>query len=73
MLEPIQNAIEGLRVTPLAVLDVLLLAFIIHQLLKLIRGTRSVNMMIALGVLVLLHVVPGRPASTRSTRCWAWC
>lgn len=51
--------IDDLLATPLAMLDILLLAFIIYKLLRLIRGTRSVNVMIALGLLVLLHVVTG--------------
>lgn len=40
-----------------AVMDMLILAFIIYQLLLLIRGTRSANMIIALVVLVALYVV----------------
>ncbi len=40
-----------------AVVDMLILAFVIYQLLLLIRGTRSANMIIALVVLVALYVV----------------
>ena len=62
MLERLYTAlhIRDLLATPLfALLDILLLAFIIYQLLKLIRGTRTVNMMIALGFLVALHLISG--------------
>lgn len=49
--------ISDLFTSPLALLDVLLLAVVIYQLLLLVRGTRSVNMMFALAVLVLFHLV----------------
>jgi uncharacterized protein (TIGR00159 family) len=49
--------VEDLLTSPLAMLDVLLLAVVIYQLLLLVRGTRSANMMIALSVLVLFHLI----------------
>jgi len=49
--------ISDLFTSPLALLDVMLLAIVIYQLLLLVRGTRSVNMMLALAVLVVFHVV----------------
>lgn len=49
--------LDELLSNPLAILDILLLALVIYQLLQLIRGTRSVNMMIALGLLLLLHLL----------------
>jgi diadenylate cyclase len=49
--------IHDLLTSPLALVDVLLLAIVIYQLLLLVRGTRSVNMMLALAVLVLFHLV----------------
>ena len=45
--------VQELLTSPLAVLDILLLAFVIYHLLQLVRGTRSANMMIALFVLGL--------------------
>jgi len=59
MLERLYAAlhVQDLLTSPLAVLDVLLLAVVIYQLLLLIRGTRSANMMIALSVLVLFHLI----------------
>jgi len=49
--------VQDLLTSPLAVLDVLLLAVVIYQLLLLVRGTRTANMMIALAVLVLFYLV----------------
>jgi len=59
MLERLYAAlhIQDLLTSPLALLDVLLLAAVIYQLLLLVRGTRSVNMMLALGALVLFHLI----------------
>lgn len=60
MLERLYSALHLRELgQPLALLDILLLAFIIYQLLLLIRGTRSVNMMLALAGLILLHVLTG--------------
>jgi len=57
MLERIQATLSVHDFGVLAILDVLLLAFIIYQVLLFVRGTRSVNMMIALVALGLLHVL----------------
>ena len=59
MLEQLYAAlhVQDLLTSPLAVLDVLLLAVVIYQLLLLVRGTRTANMMIALAVLVLFYLV----------------
>lgn len=59
MLERLYSALHLQEFGLLAIIDILLLAFIIYQLLLLIRGTRSVNMMIALAVLVLVHLITG--------------
>ncbi len=53
---------EFLRLHEFGVLDlvdILLLAVVIYQLLALLRGTRSANMLIALGVLTALHLLTG--------------
>jgi uncharacterized protein (TIGR00159 family) len=55
MFERLQSALQFQDLGPGALADILLLAFVIYQLILLIRGTRSVNMMIALGVLIALH------------------
>lgn len=61
MLERLYSAlhIQELLSSPLPLVDILLLAVIIYQVLLLIRGTRSANVMIALAVLVLLHLLTG--------------
>ncbi len=59
MLERISSALQLSSLDLAAIVDILLLAFIIYQLLRLIRGTRSVAIMIALGVLILLHLLTG--------------
>ncbi|MDB4927337.1 diadenylate cyclase CdaA [Mucilaginibacter sp.] len=46
-----------LKITPLNVLDVLLVAFIIYQLYNLIRGTIAVNILIGLGIIYGLYFV----------------
>jgi uncharacterized protein (TIGR00159 family) len=53
------NKLRLIDFGPAAVVDILLLALIIYQLLKLIRGTRSANMIIALVVLLVLYVLTG--------------
>jgi len=59
MLERLYAAlhVQDLLTSPLAVLDVLLLAVVIYQLLLLVRGTRTANMMVALAVLVVFYLV----------------
>ncbi len=57
MLERLQTSLQLQQLELHAILDILILAFVIYQLLLLIRGTRSANMIIALVVLVALFVV----------------
>ncbi len=57
MLNRLYTALQLQHLDLHAVVDMLILAFVIYQLLLLIRGTRSVNMIIALAVLVALYVV----------------
>jgi len=59
MLERITSALQLQNIEFHALVDILLLAFIIYQLLRLIRGTRSVAIMIALGMLIVLHLLTG--------------
>lgn len=57
MLERLYTALQLEHLSVHAVVDILILAVIIYQLLLLIRGTRSVNMIIALVVLLVLYVL----------------
>jgi uncharacterized protein (TIGR00159 family) len=59
MLERLYTALHLQDLTLWAVLDILILALLIYQLLLLIRGTRSVNILLAMAVLVLLYVLTG--------------
>ena len=59
MIERIAAALQLHKLDLPALVDILLLALVTYQLLRLIRGTRSVNVMIALGVLVVLHLLTG--------------
>jgi diadenylate cyclase len=43
------------RLDPRAVLDILIITAVIYQLLKLLRGTRAVQMLVAIGILILLY------------------
>jgi uncharacterized protein (TIGR00159 family) len=45
------------KLTPLGVLDILLVAFIIYQLYNLVRGTIAVNILLGMGLLCALYVV----------------
>jgi diadenylate cyclase len=45
------------KITPLGVLDILLVAFIIYQLYNLIRGTIAVNILLGMGVIYALYFV----------------
>ncbi len=58
-LEKLYSALHLQDLGVWAVLDILLLAVIIYQLLLLIRGTRSVNILVAMAVLVLFYVLTG--------------
>jgi uncharacterized protein (TIGR00159 family) len=60
MLERLYTALHLQDLTLWAVLDILILSLLIYQLLLLIRGTRSVNILLAMAVLVLLYVLTGR-------------
>ena len=57
MLDRLYTSLQLQHLDLHAVVDMLILAFVIYQLLLLIRGTRSANMIIALVVLVALYVV----------------
>jgi len=59
MIERIAAALQFDNLDLHSLVDIVLLALITYQLLRLIRGTRSVNVMIALGVLVVLHLLTG--------------
>lgn len=59
MLERLYTALHLQELTLWALFDVLLLALLIYQLLLLIRGTRSVNILVAMAVLVLLWWMSG--------------
>ena len=58
-MERLYTALHLQEMTLRGVLDVFLLAVLIYQLLLLIRGTRSVNILLAMAVLVLLYVITG--------------
>jgi diadenylate cyclase len=57
MLERLAAAVHLHDLGGLAVLDILILAVIIYQLLLLIRGTRAVHMIVGVVALVLMHFV----------------
>ena len=57
MLERLLAPLHFHDLGPLAVADIVILACVIYQLLILIRGTRSVNVVVALGVLVGLYLL----------------
>ncbi|HVQ35330.1 MAG TPA: diadenylate cyclase CdaA [Candidatus Bathyarchaeia archaeon] len=57
MLERLAAAVHLHDLGGLAVLDILILAVIIYQLLLLIRGTRAVHMIVGVVALVVLHFV----------------
>jgi uncharacterized protein (TIGR00159 family) len=59
MFERLSTALHLQDLSFLALFDILLLAVIIYQLLLLIRGTRSVNILVAMAALVVLFVVTG--------------
>jgi uncharacterized protein (TIGR00159 family) len=55
MWERLASAVHVQDVNGLAVLDILILAAIIYQILLLIRGTRAVHMIVGVVAVVLLH------------------
>ncbi|HKQ61321.1 MAG TPA: diadenylate cyclase CdaA [Candidatus Polarisedimenticolaceae bacterium] len=57
MLDRIVSALHLQDLSLTALLDIVFLAVIIYQLLLMVRGTRTANVLIALGVVVLLHLV----------------
>ena len=57
MLERLATAVHLHDLNGLALLDILILATVIYQILLLIRGTRAVHMMVGVVALVLLHFV----------------
>jgi len=59
MLERFYTTLHLQELSLWAVFDIFLLALLIYQLLLLIRGTRSVNILVAMAVLVLLYFVSG--------------
>lgn len=59
MIERLSTALHLQNLSLLALFDILLLAVIIYHLLLLIRGTRSVNMLVAIASLVLFYVITG--------------
>jgi uncharacterized protein (TIGR00159 family) len=59
MLERLYTALHLQEMTLRGLFDIFILAVLIYQLLLLIRGTRSVNILLAMAVLVLLYVMTG--------------
>lgn len=59
MFERFYTALHFNALSPWAVVDILILAVIIYQLLLLIRGTRSVNVILAIVALVVFYVLTG--------------
>ncbi len=59
MFEGLYTALHLQELTPRSVLDIAILAILIYQLLLLIRGTRSVNILLAMAVLFLVWVLTG--------------
>ena len=57
MLERLATAVHLHDLNGLALLDILILATVIYQILLLIRGTRAVHMIVGVVALVLLHFV----------------
>jgi uncharacterized protein (TIGR00159 family) len=57
MLEGLAAAVHVHDVNVLAVLDILILAAIIYQILLLIRGSRAVHMIVGVVALLLLHLL----------------
>src|SRR5438067_9602653 len=52
-----QSFLSSLKVTPFAILDILLLATIIYQLYNLLRGTIAANIFIGLAFIYLLYFI----------------
>jgi diadenylate cyclase len=56
-MERLYTALHLQELTPRGLLDIFILAVLIYQLLLLIRGTRSVNILLAMAVLLLLWLI----------------
>jgi diadenylate cyclase len=59
MLERLSAALHLQNLSLWAFIDILVLAIIIYQLLLLVRGTRSANILVAMAALVLAYVLTG--------------
>jgi diadenylate cyclase len=59
MLERLSAALHLQNLSLWAFIDILILAIIIYQLLLLVRGTRSANILVAMAALVLAYVLTG--------------
>jgi len=59
MIERLYSALHLTDLSVWAVIDLAVLALIIYQLLLLLRGTRSINILLALGALALVYVATG--------------
>ena len=59
MVDRILTALHLQELTVWALADVLILAVIIYQLLLMIRGTRSANVLLAIVALVLFYLLTG--------------
>jgi uncharacterized protein (TIGR00159 family) len=59
MLERIATALHLQNLGPLALLDILVLAVLIYQLLLLLRGTRAAHLLLGVVALVLAHFLTG--------------
>ena len=59
MIERLSAALHLQELSLWALVDILILAVLIYQLLLLIRGTRAVNILLALAAVALLYVITG--------------
>ncbi len=66
MLERIVTSLHFHELSLLAVIDILFLALIIYQLLLMIRGTRAMNVLLALVALIFCYVLTGRLLELRA-------
>jgi uncharacterized protein (TIGR00159 family) len=59
MIERLYSAMHLMDLSVWALIDITILALIIYQLLVLLRGTRSINIVLALAALALVYVATG--------------
>jgi len=59
MIERLNAALHLGELGPWALIDIAILALLIYQLLLMIRGTRAVNILLALAAVALLYVITG--------------